>query len=223
MIMTNRTSTPTPRWLRVALRCGAVCLLAGGLVYCTDQSNLTSVDPAVVPANQEAVLHLDSRGDDPVADVPLRPEVMRKLIEAIATEHALPADLAEALGDAGEAALSNRTPADLFLAVTPDDGAGNSKVVELDLAGLRSAKLETGLSPRQAAAVRDELARHLRVRSARNGFLGGLRVKCTGVEGSTISTSEGRVVAGTMTCEEAETSQGRFRLKGDVRAPKRQR
>ena len=49
VIMTNRTSTPTPRWLRVALRCGAVCLLAGGLVYCTDHSDLTSVDPACRP------------------------------------------------------------------------------------------------------------------------------------------------------------------------------
>ena len=145
VIMTNRTSTPAPRWLRVALRCGAVCLLAGGLVYCTDQSDLTSVDPTFVPANEEAVLHLDEQGDNPAAVTPLRPHVMRKLIEAIATEHALPADLADALGDAGEAALSNRTPADLFLAVTPDDGARGPKVVELDLAGLRSVTLEAGL------------------------------------------------------------------------------
>ena len=148
VIMTNRTSTPTPRWLRVALRCGAVCLLAGGLVYCTDQSNLTSVDPAFVPANEEAVLHLDDRGDNPAAVTPLRPHVMRKLIEAIATEHALPADLADALGDAGEAALSNRTPADLFLAVTPADGARGPKVVELDLAGLRSVTLGGALCRR---------------------------------------------------------------------------
>ncbi|MDE2721231.1 M56 family metallopeptidase [Candidatus Palauibacter polyketidifaciens] len=221
VIMTNRISTPTARWLRVPLRCGAVCLLAGGLVYCTDQSNLTSVDPALVPVEKEAVLHLDGGQDDPAADAPLRlrPHVMRKLIEAIATEHALPANLAEALGDAGEAALSNRTPADLFLAVTPDDGAGNSKVVELDLAGLRSATLEAGLSPRQAAAVRDDLARHLRVRSARNGFFGGMHIKCTGVEGSSVSSSEGRVVAGRMWCEEAETSQGKLRIRtsqGDI-------
>ena len=51
VIMKHRTPTPTPRWLRVALRCGAACLLAGGLIYCTDQSDLTSVDPAFVPAN----------------------------------------------------------------------------------------------------------------------------------------------------------------------------
>lgn len=226
VIMTNRTSTPTPRWLRVALRCGAVCLLAGGLVYCTDQSNLTSVDPSVVPANEEAVLHLDSQGDDPTADAPLRPQrvaqVTRRLIEAIATEHALPANLAEALGDAGEAALSNGTPADLFLAVTPDDGAGEHKVVQLDLAGLRSATLDAGRSP-QEAAVRAELARHLRVRSARNGFLGGLHIKCTGAGFSSVSSPQGDVVARKMTCEEAETSQGKFRLKGSVGALKRQR
>ncbi|WP_419950133.1 M56 family metallopeptidase [Candidatus Palauibacter sp.] len=217
VIMTNRTSIQTPRWLRVALRCGAVCLLAVGLVYCTDQSNLTSVDPAFVPSDEEAVLHLDDRGDDPAADAPLPPQqvqhVMRMLIETIATEHALPADLAEALGDAGEAALSDRTPADMFLAVTPGDGAGNSKVVELDLAGLRSVTLETGLSPRQAAAVRAELARHLRVRSARSGFFAGMHIECTGAEGSSVSSSEGGVVARTMTCEEAKTSQGKLHVR----------
>jgi len=77
-----------------------------------------------------------------------------------------------------------------------------------------------------AAAAPDEfvteLARHLRVRSARNGFFGGMHIKCTGAESSSVSTSEGRVVAGTMWCEEAETSQGRFHLK-HVRALKRQR
>jgi len=221
VIMTNRTSTPMPRRLRVALRCGAVCLLAGGLVYCTDQSDLTSVDPAVVPAN------LDTQFGDldlaPSGFYSHRPQqvrqVMRKLIEAIATEHALPADLAEALGDAGEAALSDRTPADLFLAVTPDDGAGNSKVVELDLAGLRSATLEAGPSP-QEAAVRAELARHLRVRSARNEFFAGMHIECTGAEGSSVSSPEGEVVARTMTCEEAETSQGKLRIRtsqGEIR------
>lgn len=212
VIMTNRTSTPTPRWLRVALRCGAVCLLAVGLVYCTDQSDLTSIDPTFVPIDEEAVLHLDDRGDDRAADapLPLRPQVMRKLIEAIATEHALPADLAETLGDAGEAALSNRTPADLFLAVTPDDGAGGPKVVELDLAGLRSATLEAGLSP-QAAAVKAELARHLRVRPIeRDSFFSETHIECTRAEGSSVSSSEGEVVARKMSCEAAETSQGKL-------------
>ncbi|WP_419947796.1 M56 family metallopeptidase [Candidatus Palauibacter sp.] len=215
VIMTNRTSTPTPRWLRVALRCGAVCLLAGGLVYCTDQSNLTSVDPAFVPIDEEAVLHVDDRRDDPAADAPVGPQqvqqVMRKLIEAIATEHALPADLAAALGDAGEAALSDRTPADLFLAVTPDAGAGDPRVVELDLAGLRSVTLETGLSPRQAAAVRAELARHLRVRPIKlDSFLSETHIECTRAEGSMVGSSEGEVVRLKMTCEAAETSQGKL-------------
>ena len=231
VIMTNRTPTPTPRWIRVALRSGAVCLLAGGLIYCTDQSDLTSVDPALVPPGSETTVPDDdspTRDGEPIffsadgtllervpaADRPLH--VMRTLgdqLESLATEHALPVELAKAVRAAGEAALSDRTPADLFLAVTPDDGAGDHKVVELDLAGLRSAMLEAGLSP-QAAAVRAELARHLRVRSlTRNRFLSGMHIECTGAEGSSLSSSEGEPVALTMTCEEAVTSQGKLRLK----------
>ena len=214
VIMTNRTPTPTPRWLRVALRCGAVCLLAGGLIYCTDQSDLTSVDPALVP--QPIFFSADGTVVErvPAVDRPLH--VLRTLgdqLDALATEHALPVELARAVRAAGEAALSDRTPADLFLAVTPDDGAGGHKVVELDLAGLRSAMLEAGLSP-QAAAVRAELARHLRVRPlTRNRFLSGMHIECTGAEGSSLSSSEGEPVALTMTCEEAVTSQGKLRLK----------
>ena len=220
VIMTNRTSTPTPRWLRVALRCGAVCLLAGGLVYCTDHSDLTSVDPpvvpAVVPATEEAALHLDGRGDGPVA-APLRPQqVMRKLIEALATEHALPAKLAEALGDAGEAALSGRTPADLFLAVTPDDGAGDFKTVVLNLARLRSA-LSAG--PLTEEALDAELARHLRV--SRNNpnasFLKGVHLECTGAEGAVLDSSyESQIASMTMTCETARTSMRGFSMRGVV-------
>ena len=235
MIMTNRTPTHTPRWLRVALRCGAVCLLAGGLIYCTDQPDLTSVDPARVPAASESTLLNDDSpsvdgewplffegdagffegdaGADRWLQVLRTMTVMRTMIEAVATEHALPSELAEALRDAGEAALSDRTPADLFLAVTADDGAGDQKVVELDLAGLRSTTLEAGLST-QAAAVKAELARHLRVRSlTTNRFLGGMHLKCTGAKGETVSSSEGERVAMTMTCEDAETSQGKLYIK----------
>ncbi|WP_420615241.1 M56 family metallopeptidase [Candidatus Palauibacter sp.] len=228
VIMTNRTPTHSPLWLRAALRCGAVCLLAGGLIYCTDQSDLTSVDPARVPAVSEStVLNDDSpsvdgewplffegdAGADRWLQVMRTMTVMRTMIEAVATEHALPSELTEALRDAGEAALSDRTPADLFLAVTADDGAGDQKVVELDLAGLRSTTLEAGLST-QAAAVKAELARHLRVRSlTTNRFLGGMRLKCTGAKGEPVSSSEGERVATTMTCEDAETSQGKLYIK----------
>ena len=221
VIMTNRTSIQTPRWLRVALRCGAVCLLAGGLIYCTDQSDLTSVEPALAPPVSESAVPevvsptLDGEtlffmNDGRVFKRVQAEEVMRTLIESLATEHALPADLAEALGDAGDRALSDRTPADLFLAVTPDDGAGNSKVVELDLAGLRSATLDAGLSP-QEAAVRAELARHLRVRPInQDSFFSETHIECTRAEGSSVSSSEGEVLARTMTCEAAETSQGKL-------------
>ncbi len=221
VIMTTRTPTPTPRWLRVALRSGAVCLLAGGLIYCTDQSDLTSVDPAIVSKNldtrvgdldlapsgfyprsdqEAAIAQLDGGGDGPAADRPLQLRTLGDQLEAFAAEHALPVELARAVRAAGEAALSDRTPADLFLAVTPDDGAGDHKVVELDLAGLRSAMLEAGLSP-QAAAVRAELARHLRVRPlAVNGFLGRLHIECSGADGSIVSSSDGVGVTGAMTC-----------------------
>ncbi|MDE2877427.1 M56 family metallopeptidase [Candidatus Palauibacter soopunensis] len=233
VIMTNRTSTPTPRWLRVALRCGAVCLLAGGLVYCTDQSDLTSVDPAVVPVEKESILHLDGQGDDPVGDAPLRPQVMRKLIEAIATEHALPADLARNLRAAGETALSGgsvrlrgdggrveglrgRTP-DMFLAVTPDDGAGDFKTVVFDLARFRSALSEGPLSEEALAA---ELARHLRV--SRNNpnmsLLKGVHVECTGAEAAVLDSSyESQIASMTMTCETAKTSTPGFSMKGVVK------
>ena len=114
------------------------------------------------------------------------------------------------MGTPGTAALSDRTPADMFLAVTPGDGAGNSKVVELDLAGLRSATLDAGLSP-QEAAVRAELARHLRVRPInQDSFFSETHIECTRAEGSSVSSSEGEVLARTMTCEAAETSQGKL-------------
>ncbi len=218
VIMMNRTSTPAPRWLRVALRCGAVCLLAGGLVYCTDQSDLTSLDPAfvpaVVPATEEAVLHLDGRGDGPAAAA-LRPrQVMRKLIEALATEHALPAKLAEALGDAGEAAVSGRTPADLFLAVTPDDGAGDFKTVVLNVARLRSALSEGPLSEE---ALDAELAQHLRVsrNNSNMSSLKGVHLECTGAEGAVLDSSyESQIASMTMTCETAKTSTRGFGMRG---------
>ncbi|WP_419166011.1 M56 family metallopeptidase [Candidatus Palauibacter sp.] len=255
VIMTNRTPTHTPRWLRVALRCGAVCLLAGGLIYCTDQSDLTSVDPAFAPANvdtrfgdldlapsgfyprldqEEAVARLDGRGDDPAAARSL--QVVRTLgdrIEALATEHALPVHLAEALRAAGDRVLSVsrrlsedevdepvRTPA-LFLAVTPDDGTGDSKTVMLDLAGLRSTLSEGPVSPE---ALHAELARHLRVAQNSNplfqSLLQGTHLECAGAEGSMLSSDERTpaTMTMTMTCETAETSTGRLRVKG--RRPK---
>ncbi|WP_419939164.1 M56 family metallopeptidase [Candidatus Palauibacter sp.] len=236
VIMTNRTPTHTPRWLRVALRCSAVCLLAGGLIYCTDQSDLTSIDPALAPSVSEStvpdddsptpdgeVVYFDGDGllleRVPAADRP-QLRTFGDQLEALATEYALPVDVVKAVRAAGEAALSDRTPADLFLVVTPDGGAGDPKVVELDLAGLR---LEAGLSPR-AAAVKAELASHLRVRLlTSNRFLSGIHLECTGAEGrpvvtlggsTSVSSSEGELVARTMTCEEAVTSQGKLRLKG---------
>lgn len=36
--------TPLPRWLRGTVRLAAVCMLAAGLLYCTDESELTSAD-----------------------------------------------------------------------------------------------------------------------------------------------------------------------------------
>ncbi|WP_428277496.1 M56 family metallopeptidase [Candidatus Palauibacter sp.] len=228
VIMTNPTPTHTPRRLRVALRCGAVCLLAGGLIYCTDQSDLTSVDPAFVPVNEEAVLHLEGRRDDPSANAPLRPQqMMRTLgdrIEALATEHALPADLAKTLRAAGETALSGesvrlrgddgrvkglrgRAP-DLFLAVTPDDGAGDFKMVVLDLARLRSALSKGPLSPETLHA---ELAQHLRVtRNSNFGLLRGMQFECAADEGASLSAET--LVSGRMTCETTKASTGNFRV-----------
>ena len=205
MIMTNEEPRHTPAWLRVALRLGTVCLLAGGLIYCTDQADVTSVDPALVPTEGPPVV---LEADSPEAEAERR--AVAAHMRAVAREHALPRQLAEALGDAAEGAVSSvvpgesARPADMFLAVTPDDGTADPKVVELDLAGLRSALLDEELSP---AAVRAELVRHLRVRTlGTNRFLSGLQVECRGFEGTTLSSSEGERVASTMTCEQAVTS-----------------
>lgn len=235
VIMTNRTPTHTPRWLRAALRCGAVGLLAGGLIYCTDQSDLTSVDPARVPANEEAVLHLEGQQDGPTADARLRPQQMRRAlgdrIEALATEHALPTDLAKNLRAAGETALSGesvrlrgddgrvqglrgRTP-DVFLAVTPDDGAGDFKTVVFDLARLRSALSEGPLSPE---ALHAELARHLRVgRNSNMSLLESGQFECTGVTGKVLDSSyESQTASMTMTCETARAGTEGFSMRGIV-------
>ena len=228
VIMTNRTPTHTPRRLRAALRCGAVCLLAGGLIYCTDQSDLTSVDPARVPVDEEAVLHLEDPQDDPTADAPLRPQQMRRAfgdrIEALATEHALPTDLAKTLRAAGETALSGesmrlrgddgrvqglrgRTP-DMFLAVTPEDGTGDPRVVVLNLAGLRSALSE---GPQSPEAVHAELARHIRVGQNSNfRFLHGMQLECAVYEG--VDPSASALLSGRMTCKTTKASTGNFRV-----------
>ena len=58
--MTTLISSPPPppprkipgSWLRLALGCVAACLLAGGLISCTDLSDPTSVDPALVAASE---------------------------------------------------------------------------------------------------------------------------------------------------------------------------
>lgn len=41
---------PLPRWLRGTFQLAAVCMLAAGLVYCTDDGATTSVEPALTPA-----------------------------------------------------------------------------------------------------------------------------------------------------------------------------
>ena len=222
MILTNRTPTPTPRWIRVALRCGAVCLLAGGLIYCTDQPDLTSVDSASVPAT------VDTRfGNLDVAPSGFyfnrsRP-AMRALddrIEALATEHALPIQLADALRDQalsvsrqlaeGDVAEPAR-PADVFLAVTPDDGTGDYRTVIMDLAGLRSALSEGPLSPE---ALHAELAQHLRVGQSSNlSLLKGMHFECEGAAGAAPSSYASAIANMTMTCRTVKASMRRFRVK----------
>ena len=237
VIMTNRTTTPTPRWLRVALRCGAVCLLAGGLIYCTDQSDLTSVDPAVVPAAETAGF-LDPGGNRPAESPPLaidghlraRTQTLATQMEALALEHQLPRNLAEALRDAAGSAISPRAMSlevggprlvpDAFVAVTPDNGTGDSKTVMLDLAGLRSALSEGPLSPE---ALDAELARHLRVSQSQNSNLSlfqGMHFECAGAEISRLSSDGRSPATTTMTCETAKTSTGRLRLRGKDPRPK---
>ena len=209
MIMTNRPPTQTPRWLRAALRCGAVCLLAGGLIYCTDQSDLTSVDPARVPAVSESTV-LDD-------DASQARQVLGPLIEAIAAEHALPVELTEALGDAAESVIGGRglslnggprMMADAFVAVTPDDGSGESpRVVALNLAGLRSALSEGPLPPETLNA---ELARHLRVgQNSHLRFLQGIQLACAADEGASLSASN-VLTSGKMTCETTKASSGKL-------------
>ncbi|MCY3700499.1 MAG: M56 family metallopeptidase [Gemmatimonadetes bacterium] len=41
---------PLPRWLRGTFLLAAVCMLAAGLVYCTDDAATVSVEPALTPA-----------------------------------------------------------------------------------------------------------------------------------------------------------------------------
>ena len=220
VIMTSQTPTPTPRWLRVALRSGAVCLLAGGLIYCTDQSDLTSVDPAVVPAS------VDMRFGDldlaPSGFYSHRPgRVMRTIddrIEALAAEHALPVHLAEALRDHAlsvsrhvvedEVAEPIRAP-DVFLGVTPGDGTGDYRMVIMDLAGLRSALSEDPLSPETLDA---ELAQHLRVsRTSNASLLRGMHLECAADRDASLSASD--LLSGKMTCETVKASTRSLRLR----------
>ena len=61
--------------------------------------------------------------------------------------------------------------------------------------------------------MRAELARHLHVSPIeRDSFFSETHIECTRADGSSVSSSEGEVVADRirMTCEAAETSQGKL-------------
>ncbi|WP_419943361.1 M56 family metallopeptidase [Candidatus Palauibacter sp.] len=205
VIMTNRRPPETPRWLRVTLRCGAVCLLAGGLTYCTDQAELTSIDPALAPPVQETVF-LDTGGERPIANPPLvvdgdslflaaelsREEVVLRALaartEMLAVERELrPIQLLQVLRQPGHGGADGLdvltpTPADLFV-LTPDHGTGDWSAEAVE-----------------AALVRYQLVRESALAARREATY----LECE-IEGKSVSGGELTSVSGT--CETVETNE----------------
>lgn len=63
MIVADTPSPSLPVRLRLAIRCGALCLLAVGLVYCTDGTTAAFPDASMTPADLQGGLTHDLRAE----------------------------------------------------------------------------------------------------------------------------------------------------------------
>ena len=97
MIVADTPSPSLPARLRLAIRCGALCLLAVGLVYCTDGTTAAFPDASMTPADLQGGFTHDSRaesGSRPLA------AALTFHIDSLAAAGQLAADAAESFNSA---------------------------------------------------------------------------------------------------------------------------
>ena len=169
-----------PRGLRAALKCGALCLLALGLVYCTDRSDSVFPHAATAPADLEGRLTHDSRAESGSRRLAA---ALTSHIDSLAADGQLTRDAAESfsrafvprLAELG-ASVDGAVPQefDIRIRISGRDQEQRFKAASGNLIGLQKAlALANGLDPRELFVVKE-------------GALGGRRVH---IRGFTIDAS----------------------------------
>ncbi|MXW35490.1 MAG: M56 family metallopeptidase [Chloroflexi bacterium] len=155
MIMTKEPQT-TPRWFRGALTGCAVCVLAVGLVYCTDRSEAGFPDAALTPAGSEIGPISDSQADSRGLAAALTSH-----IDSLAADGQLTRDAAEsftaafvprlaALGASVSFEAGVPQEFDIRVRISGSDFDRRSEAVIGNLIGLQKAlALANGLDPRE--------------------------------------------------------------------------
>ena len=155
MIMTKEPPT-APRWVHGALKGCAVCVLAVGLVYCTDRSEAGFPDAALTPAGSEI---------EPTADSPAESRrlaaALTSHIDSLAADGQLTRDAAESFTNAFVPRLAElgatihldaNVPQefDIRVRISGSDHDRRSEAAMGNLIGLQKAlALANGVDPRE--------------------------------------------------------------------------
>ncbi|WP_419947794.1 M56 family metallopeptidase [Candidatus Palauibacter sp.] len=155
MIMTKEPPT-APRWFRGALKGCAVCVLAAGLVYCTDRPETGSPDAALTPAGSE----IEPTSDSPAESRRLA-AALTSHIDSLAADGQLTRDAAESFTSAFVPRLAELGASisfeagvpqefDIRVRISGSDFDRRSEAVIGNLIGLQKAlALANGLDPRE--------------------------------------------------------------------------
>ncbi len=161
MIM-KKEPLSAPRGLRAALKCGALCLLALGLVYCTDRSDSVFPHAAMTPADLEGRLTHDSRAESGSRRLAA---ALTSHIDSLAADGQLTRDAAESfirafvprLAELG-ASVDGAVPQefDIRIRISGRDQEQRFEAASGNLIGLQKAlALANGLDPRELFVVKE--------------------------------------------------------------------
>ena len=164
MIVADTPSPSLSARLRLAIRCGALCLLAVGLVYCTDGTTAAFPEASMTPADLQGGFTHDSRaesGSRPLA------AALTSHIDSLAADGQLTRDAAESftsafvprLAELGASInLDSDVPQefDIRIRISGRDHDRRSDAVIGNLIGLQKAlALANGLDPREMFVTRE--------------------------------------------------------------------
>ena len=158
MIVADTPSPSLSARLRLAIRCGALCLLAVGLVYCTDGTTAAFPDASMTPADPRGGFTHDSRAES--GRRPLAAE-LNSHIDSLAAAGQLTRDAAESfnevfvprLADLGASInLDENVPQefDIWIRISGRDHDRRAEAAMGNLIGLQKAlALANGLDPQE--------------------------------------------------------------------------